>query len=277
MAPERELDRIRRRSLSRSIQRHLLTGAQSRFCLARGAALNVIDSRGTLVPPSLHYHATTMEATTRTILAFEFAVRLLHDYPWHPPPTLTLTHARLGVGIAARYAAVEMLFLRPLCIVAVLFFPGVRSLLDKIFPAWRDGSVAEYAVVLLFGATLLAISDVLTCGWRAYQASEVLAPRRLAQLQRRFAVTCCLANADGLWEGTSTVLLSLASTLVRQVAGLALTFWACSTFVFRRPMAAWEVGANALFYTWVVTAIWSARGLALLMQHVLPPPLAPSA
>lgn len=218
--------------------------------------------------------AAAMAATFRTTLAFQLAVRLLHDYPWHPPPTLTTKEAWLAVGIAACYAAVEILLLRTLLMFSGLFLPGVRGILGRSYLGWRDGDETFWALLLLMGAAILMVSDVLQCGWKAYRAAGVLAPRRLVQLQRRLAVTC-FATADGVWEGALPVVTYLAFELVVGVATKVLMFWSCAHWLYGRPPTAEDVGAWDFLFAWAAVAVWTACGLAIVLQFVAPPPLKP--
>ncbi|KAK1859765.1 hypothetical protein I4F81_002359 [Pyropia yezoensis] len=140
-----------------------------------------------------------MAARQTPYFAFELAVRLLHDYPWHPPPGLTATVAWRAAAIAGLYAAVEKLVLRPALLFTAWYFPGLRGLLGDAL-----GGRAEYT-------------------------------------------------------GASTV------------AFLVVSRWRTGA-----RLAGPEVVTAAALYAWAVVAVWVARGLAVLLQAALPPPIRPT-
>lgn len=100
-----------------------------------------------------------MAAPQTPYFAFEMAVRLLHDYPWHPPPGLSKADASRGVAIASLYATVEKLLPRPVLMFTAWYCPGLQVLLGTALGG-RVGLKATMAAAGWLAATMLVAAEI---------------------------------------------------------------------------------------------------------------------
>lgn len=222
-----------------------------------------------------------MAARQTPYFAFELAVRLLHDYPWHPPPGLTAAVAWRAAAIAGLYAAVEKMALRPALLFTAWYFPGLRGLLGDALGG-RAGVEGTVAAACWVAAAMLAAAAAVVLLVVAFVASvhvPVRPPvlRPALPLRRRLAVVCCgAAHGEGADERPLFVAASLLQRLVEYtgtsvVAFMVVTRWRTGA----RPAGPVVVTAAAL-YAWAAVVVWAARGLAVLLQAALPPPIRPT-
>lgn len=222
-----------------------------------------------------------MAARQTPYFAFELAVRLLHDYPWHPPPGLTATVAWRAAAIAGLYAAVEKLVLRPALLFTAWYFPGLRGLLGDALGG-RAGMEGTVAAACWVAAAMLAAAEavvLLVCTFFVSVHVPVRPPvlRPALPLRRRLAVVCCGATAgEGAGERPLFIAAYLLQRLIEYTGASTVAFLVVSRWRTGARLAGPEVVTAAALYAWAVVAVWVARGLAVLLQAALPPPIRPT-